>query len=91
MIKSCIAIWVDKIKGDYERYSKAVSDEMGQASSKLSESIWCKHLCICAHYGFSMCTYTSPNFLSYTYLLATFNYFFGQRSDYVFTKQHSSC
>jgi len=54
MTKSCVAIWVGKIKGDYERYSKAVCDEMSQASSKLSESIWCKHLYICAHYGFSM-------------------------------------
>ena len=51
MTKSCVEIWVDKIKGDYERFSKAVSDEMSQASSKFSKSIQCKHLHTCAHYG----------------------------------------
>ena len=59
MTKSCVAIWVDKIKGDYERYSKAVSDEMGQARSEFSESIQCKCLHTCAHYGFSVHLYIS--------------------------------
>ena len=49
MTKSCVEIWVGKIKGDYERFSKAVSDEMSQASSKFSKSIQCKDLHTCAH------------------------------------------
>ena len=57
MTKSCVAIWVDKIEGDFERYSTAVSDEMSQASSKLSKSIQCKHFYTCAHYGFSVYLY----------------------------------
>ena len=35
---------VDKIKGDYERYSVKVVNEMIQASNKLSECIKCKFL-----------------------------------------------
>ena len=62
MTKSCVKIWVDKIKGDYERYGKAVSDEMSQASSKLSESIQGKCLHTCAHYGLPI--HLDPNFPS---------------------------
>ena len=66
MTKSCVEIWVDKIKGDYERYSKAVSDEMSQASSKFLKSIQCKHL----HTMGSQYIYTPPKFLSVYHIFA---------------------
>jgi len=42
MTKSCVKIWVEKMKGDYERYSTKVVNEMSQTSKKLSECIECK-------------------------------------------------
>ena len=69
MTKSCVEIWVDKIKGDYERYSKAVKDEMSQASSKFLKSIQCKHLHTLHTMG-SQYIYTSSNFLSVYHIFA---------------------
>ena len=42
MTKSCVNIWVEKMKGDYERYNTKVVNEMSQASNNLSECIECK-------------------------------------------------
>lgn len=39
MTKSCVKIWVSKMRGDYERYMKQTVDKMNRESRDLSEKI----------------------------------------------------
>ena len=42
MTKSCVKIWVSKMRGDYERYMKQTVDKMNKESRDLTVNIGSK-------------------------------------------------